>query len=558
MKTNFKLLNRIFVLLFLVIALACSKDDAGNGPDENGEVEELAPTISTQEFETDEGQIGLSISAREIARRGYKPVNAVISIGSTSTIDDQTVPFDEFSNLAILSFENDELEDTLENELKDGVPVQVTVRDENDAVLVTQDFTKLSFKPSPDDEEISAEGLDDLFAEVTLRKDLKYYVQVVNEDNVVIGAPGSQRYLDENNPATDIRFRTTLNYSEEPDYFEAFTTYYFEKIPGNEEYYSMAVKDDTEIHYLYMTGTGQLNIQSKENLDRNGENTNVVDFDNYWFKILKEGSGLFKIVPFGTENPLITSGSNFVLAGSSDPAEPNYFRILLFDIDWDIQVVDSKFSKPIMPPSSTNSAYNSTLRNCSSGTLTQTVGESTTISTTQAAGYEETMSVSTTNTAGVEVSVEVSYEAEAKFFGSGTKKSITGSITGSYEYSKTATETNTRSRSLSTEKSVEVSVSREVGVPPGTAIAVADIYQQYQNIRVPFVQKFRIEGKYQEDGMLLTGQEILTQFAFNSFTGVITEVEANHIEVTVRGNTTIDRIIDTSTETRDIAGACGN
>ena len=95
-------------------------------------------------------------------------------------------------------------------------------------------------------------------------------------------------------------------------------------------------------------------------------------------------------------------------------------------------------------------------------------------------------------------------------------------------------------------------------MPPGTAIAVADIYQQYQNIKVPFVQKFRISGKYQEDGMSLTGQEILTQFAFNSFTGVITEIEGEYIEVTVRGNTTIDRIIEASTETRDIPGSCSN
>ena len=557
MKTNFKLLSRFFTLTLIILVIACSKDDSGpTDPDGNGEVEELAPTISTDEFETDEGQIGISISAREIARRGYKPVTAVISIESTSPFEDQTIVFDEFSNLAIISFENDALDDALESELKDGVPVQVSVRDENDAVLATQSFAKLSFTASPVDEEIDAEGLDDLFAEVTLREDLRYYMQLVDKNNNVIGAPSSQRYPAAGvDPPSDIRLRGTMNYGEEPDFFERYTTYHFERVTGNEEYFSIAVHDGNDIHYLYMLG-GQLNIQSQGNIDRNGGNTNVENFDNYWFKIEKEAPGLFKIVPHGTENPLIVSGSNFVLAESSDPVQPNYFRILLFDIDWDIQIVDSQFSKPIMPPSSTSSAYNSTLRNCSSGTLTQTVGESTAITTTQVAGYEETMSVSTTNTVGVEVSVEVSYEAEAKFFGSGTKKSITGSITGSYEYSKTATETNTRSRSLSTEKSVQVSVSREVGVPAGIAISVADIYQQYQNIRVPFVQRFRISGNYQENNTALKGQEILTQFAFNSFTGVVTEVGDEYIEVTVRGNTTIDRIIETSTETRDIPDAC--
>ena len=514
-------------------------------------MEVLPSTISTSEFETDEGEIGISISGRDIARKGYKPFSAVISIESTSTIEDQTILFDELNNLANLSFKNEDLDDALENELKEGVPVQVTVLDEDDAVLATRNFSKLSFGASPNEEVIDSDGLDDLYAEVSLREDMRYYMQMVNKNNEVYGVPGSQRYPDTGNLAADLRAREILNYAEDPDYFERYTTYQFSKIPGNEDYYSISVHNNNDIHYLYMSG-GIVRIQSKANLNRNGGNTNVVNYPNYWFKIEKEGPGLFKIVPNGADNPLVHSGANFAPAANSDPDEPLYFRILLFDIDWDIVAIDSKFMKPIMPPSATNSAYNSTLRNCSSGSLTQTVGETTTITTTQTAGWEESMSVSTTHTGSV--SVTVSHEAETKFFGTGGK--TTGSITGSYEYSKERTATNTKSGSLSTEKSVQVSVSREVGVPPGTAIAVADIYQQYTNIKVPFVQRFRISGKYQEDNSELTGQEILTQFAFNSFTGVVTDVQANFIEVTVRGTTTIDRIIETSTETRDIPNAC--
>ena len=56
MKTNFKLLSRFFTLTLIILVIACSKDDSGpTDPDGNGEVEELAPTISTDEFETDEG-----------------------------------------------------------------------------------------------------------------------------------------------------------------------------------------------------------------------------------------------------------------------------------------------------------------------------------------------------------------------------------------------------------------------------------------------------------------------------------------------------------------------
>ena len=538
--------------LFILVA-ACSQDDTVDPPPTTGEVEEGAPTISTDEFEIDEGEIGIAISARAIAKKGYQPTTAEISIQSASTIEDQTLTLDEFTNLAFLSFKNEDLDDAVEAELKEGVPIDVSIKDENGNVLATENFPKLSFKASPDEQEIDASTLDDLFAEVSLKEDLDYYVQIVNEDNVVFGAPGSQRYPDINNKATDIRLRTTLNYSEEEEYFENYTTYRFAKISANEDYYSIAVHNGSDIHYLYMANNGILNIQSKANLNQNGSNTIVNDFENYWFKIVKQGPGLFKIIPRGSEKPIINSGSNFVRADSEDPSDPTYFRILLFNIDWNIITIESKVMNPIMPANSTQSAYNSTLRNCSSSSgLAQGISEDTRISTTQTAGWEESMSVATTNSGGV--SVTISHEAETKFFGVGGK--TTGSISGNYQYTKTRTETNTKSGSLTTSKAVQVSVKRNVTVPPRTAISVADLYQQYENIKVPFIQRFRIFGKYQEDNSDLSGQEILTQFAFNSFSGVVTDVQSEFIEVTVRGTTTIDRMVKSETETRDIPGAC--
>jgi len=550
MKTTFNNFSKMALTLLVVLFMACSKDESPEPPKKGIEV--LPSPISTNEFETDEGEIGISISGRDIAKKGYVPYKAVISIESTSNIEDQVVLFDELNNLANLSFKNEDLDESIQQELKEGIPISVTVLDENDSVLATQNFAKLSFASSPNEKEITADGLDDLFAEVTLREDLKYFMQVVNMDNEVFGVPSSQLYTNTTNLATDVRYRQELDYTANAAFsLEDFSTYYFKKIPGNEEYYSIGVHNNNDLHYLYMYGT-QLRIQSKANIIQNGGNTNVLDYPNYWFKIIKEAPGLFKIVPNGAENPLILSGQGFGVADNPDPDEPLYFRIMLFDIDWDILAVDSKFMNPIMPSSATSSAYNSTLRNCSSGSLTQTIGESNTITTTQVAGWEESMSVSSTNS--VSVSVTIAHEAETKFFGTGGKTS--GSITGSYEYSKSLTSTNTKSGSLSTQKSVQVSVSREIGVPPGTAIAVADVYQQYVNIKVPIAQRFRLSGKYREDNSELTGQEILTQFAFNSFTGVVTDVQANFIEVTVRGTTTIDRIIETSTETRDIPNSC--
>ncbi len=565
MNTQNKLIKKLVLLLCIVVIAACSKDDPNIDNGGNGQVEVLPSTIQLDEFETDEGEIGISISARDIAKKGYKPATADISISANSNIEDQTVVFDEFNNLAYLSFENDVLEDTIENELKEGVAIDVTVKDENGSVIATQSFPKLSFKGSPDPQEIDANSLDDLFAKVSLRSTVLHFAQIADENNIIIGAPVSQLYESTGDLTAPIVTKriSDSNLDYNGDYPANYTTFYFEELPGEEDVFNISVRDGSNIHYLYtaVSGSiGQLNIQSKANLTNNGVNTDATVLDNYKFKIEKFKPGLYTITSIKQNKKLVLAGDldqtndlRLVAKDETNNHKLAYFRILSFDIDWNIQATELNFVRPIMPPSSTNSAYNSTLRNCSSSSsLAQGISEETSITTTQTAGWEESMSVATTNSAGV--SVKISHEAETKFFGVGAKTAV--EITGNYQYTKTETETNTKSGSLSTEKSVIVSVKRDVSVPPKTAISVADVYQQYQNIKVPFIQRFIITGKYQENNADLSGQEILTQFAFNSFTGVVTDVQDKFIEVTVRGTTTIDRLIETLTETRDIPDAC--
>jgi len=547
MKMQTKVIKKIMLLCLFIMTVACSKDDSMETPTGSGELEEIGSTISLDEFETDEGEIGIRISARNIAKKGYKPVTATISIDGGAG---QDILFDEFNNLAVLSFESDELEDSLEAELREGVPVTVTVKDENGIELSSRSFTKLSFASNPSAQEISADTLDDQFKEVMLREDYDYYVQLVDKNNEVFGAPSSQRYIN-GSLSEEMRLRGSLDYDNDADLLSEYTRFRFAKIPGEEEYFSMAKHDGDNIHYVYMKNN-QLFVQSRGNLDRNQGNTIVKDFTNYWFKIERQEEGFYKIIPFATENPLILSGSDFVVASSAEPEDPTYFRILAFDIDWDIQGIDSKFLAPIMPPSSNNSEVNTALRNCGNVTTRQTVGQSESVTSFETVSWEESMSVATTNSGGV--SVTISHEAETKFFGTGGKTS--GSVTGNYQYTKTRTATATNAESFGEEKTAQISVAREVTVPPGQAVAVADVYQQYTDVKVPFVQRFRVYGKYQEDNAPLSGDEILTQFNFNGFTGVVTEVNTDFIEVTVRGNTVLERIIKLTTETRDIDGGC--
>ncbi len=546
-------IKTLTTLLFVFLILwGCSNDDGDPAPPTDSGVEEL-PGLDLEEFEIDEGEIGISISARNIAKKGYTPQIANIEIDATTGDYDQNVPFDSFNNIATLSFKNENLSEEAKTELEAGVRVKVNVLDENNNTLSVLEISKLSFAPSPLEQEASADNLEDRYAKVMLREDVKHFMQIVtNDSNEVFGAPNSINFPNTVLLNTPILVSPLENLDYTSENTETFTTYRFAEVPGEEGVFTISVHNGDDIHYLYIVpANSELRIQSKANLIRNGGN-NTGTPPNYKFEIDKIKPGLYTITPTFTGNPLALSGDR--LNAGNNTTDPAYFRILSFDIDWDIQPIESKFLRPIMPRSSTAEAYNSTLRNCSSGLLQQTVGRSESLETTETLGWEESMSVSSSSEYSVSVTVEA--EVSTKFFGAGG--SVRSSVTGGYTFNKSKTQTSTRSQEIGKTRTTEISTERTQEVPPKTAITVADIYQTYENVRIPYVQRFRIKGNYQEDGKALSGQEITTQFGFNSFTGVITDVGSDYIEVTVRGVNMINRLIDTETISRDVEGACSN
>ncbi|AXT62012.1 hypothetical protein D1816_17155 [Aquimarina sp. AD10] len=540
------------LILLVLILWGCSNDDGEIGEQPIPEIEQL-PGIDLKEFETDAGEIGISISARTIARKGYKPTTADITVTATTGNYSQKIPFDQFNNTANLSLKNENLSDEAKTELKNGVALTIKIFDETNTELASSEISKLSFTSSPIAQEITADALEDLYAKVSIREDVKHFMQLAtaNSDEIY-GAPNSTLYTNTvllNTPII-ISQLADLDYNSENT--GLFTTYRFVQVPGEEGVFTIAVHNGDDIHYLYIVpANSELRIQSKANLIRNGGNNTGIP-PNYKFKIDKVETGLYTITPTFTGNPLFLLGDR--LNARNNNVDPAYFRILSFDIDWDIQPIESKFMRPILPPSRTSEAYNSTLRNCSSGNLQQTVGRSESLETKEILGWEESMSVSSSQEYSVSVTIEA--EVSTKFFGAGG--SVKSSVTGSYVFSKSRTNTSTRSGAFEESRSTQISTERTQQVPPKTAITVADIYQTYENVRIPYVQRFRIKGTYQENSEALTGQEITTQFAFNNFTGVITDIQDDYIEVTVRGTNIINRLIETETISRDIAGACDN
>ncbi len=570
MKTiskNVKRILSIFLTTLLLASASCSKDPVAPPVEEIGEPIpgdgniETSPGIDLESVEKDNGELGLMVNAREITKKGYTTAFADIlveaSSGNFSQID---VPIDEFTNLAVLRLEIDDLTEEQEAELRDGVDLVVTVKDDSKNVLEVLNFTKTSFSDSPDELLMEGEELEDLTDVVKFKSGIPYYIQLYSDDGKeIIGGPDNRTFNSTTSLSRLIYFRDAA----EIDYtVDTSTAYFFEEIPGKPGVFSFGIKDGPEdklYAYINVNGrSGELNIQTRANRIRNGVNTDTSDLPNYQFHIEKVGQGMYtfstELTSFdkGTLKRAGERGGRFAM--SSNWTEPAYFRIISLAVDWDVQELETRFTQPILPPANTDAAFNSTLRNCSSGALVQTVGQAETLTSTTFTAWEDTFSVSTTDT--YSISATISAEVEGKFFG---KKATVGvQVTGGYQFSKTETETNTRSGGLENSRSVTISTERSITVPSQRATQVSDLYQTYRNIKVPFVQRFRVRGDFQEDGSPLSGEEILTQFNFNSFSGVVTEIGSDFIEVTIRGTNTIDRLIDTRTSADNVEPNCGS
>ena len=506
----------------------------------------------------DEGAIALSISSRSIARKGYQPSIADITVDATTGDFSKSVRIDSLTNIALLTYRNEDLTPEQRQELSDGVNVSVRILDENGDLLEEEDLSKISFQPSPPEQDIRADELEDRYAGVHLREDLKYYMQITEKgENEIYGTPSSKGYEYSGGVTSHVNVLKSENIDYNSDFPEQYTTFYFQKIQASPEpIHSIYVVEGDKLFYLYIKlETGRLGIQNRRNHDLNGGNTDPTLLANYHFTIEKEEDGIYTIHSVLSDKPLVFDPSDPVYLKVQEDAENEqtaFFRILLFDIDWDIQAIGYKSLQPVLPPSQTSFAFNSTLINCSSGELTQVVGVSESRESKSISSWEESMSLSSSSEASV--SVTIGAEVETGFFGnSGT---VSTSVTGSYTTTTSRTRTQTRSGALEQTKTVVVSSERTITVPPGQATLVSDIYQSYENVRIPFIQRFRVKGNYREDGLPLSGEEILTQFSFNGFNGVVTAVGSDYIEVTVRGTNIIDRLIDTKTVAEDTPADC--
>ncbi|MCH6200786.1 hypothetical protein MMU07_14470 [Aquiflexum sp. LQ15W] len=185
MKT--KILALLLGIGFLLL-YSC-KSDQDIAPDGPGEV--IAGNgISPEDLDPFTGEIGIIINARSLAQRGRFPKEAVVSVKAPSGTLKETIPLDPFAYMGLLKFPVDGISQDQAKQLTDGVPVEVTLKDEaGEDILTNHNLGTLSFLANPTPTKIETninETFD--FSTLMINEGTGVYLQQVNSNGTPLEA----------------------------------------------------------------------------------------------------------------------------------------------------------------------------------------------------------------------------------------------------------------------------------------------------------------------------------------------------------------------------------
>lgn len=557
MKPQNNLFKTGILLFAIILIIGCSKDDTTDPKN----IEKLIESegINTDELETYSGDLGLSFSAREIVKKGHNPTKVIITIDADTGDFNKTLSIDQDTNLAQLSFKAEDLSEEAQKQLKAGVPVSIEILDDNEAVLASKDFSVLSFKSNPTAQEVDNNTLSDVRDNLAFKEDVPYYFQIVKEGENTSNAAMFVNYDYDISPTFSVPINLRNEYfNKEVEFDKKKYQFTIKRILDDPEYFAIITEVDDNDKHLFLRIVDAYLFQDNS---RHVEDTdiNTLPIENR-FKFLRDAStGFYTIIP-KAKGPLrkrIVDNRTRLIATSDEDYELAYFRILTLDIDWEIETLETKNLQPILPAASNADSFesNTTLSNCTDGLLTQTFNIEINESKTSSVAVEESFSMTSSESSSISSTIGV--EAGASFYGVGV--TISAETTATNEVETSITNTNTQFTGEDTTTSQTVSTERTIEVNPGEATLVYDTFQKYNNILIPFIQRYRVKGSYQNGAgdLSLSGNEIFTQFLFtNANGGLVTKIGTDFIELTVRGVNTIDNVIQTISKADSVEPNC--
>ena len=178
MKTKYYKCLIILVLPSFILLSACSKDEDPITPQEQVENEsnlDANDGITVEDLKASKGDIGIIIDARNIAKKGILPAIAEVKIDAKEGNYSKTVNLNEFTNIASISYDVDELSDAEFAELKEGVSATINIKDADGKSILTETFSKFSFKENGARLTIKADAIAPKVSRPSFNTDIPYY-----------------------------------------------------------------------------------------------------------------------------------------------------------------------------------------------------------------------------------------------------------------------------------------------------------------------------------------------------------------------------------------------
>jgi hypothetical protein len=554
-----------FTSMFFLLLGGCKNNPSDADTDDENIPEETETAV------LDDGEVGLVIDTRPIARKGYQPTTASVEFTGEYSEFSQDLTVNPNTSVATLTIAAEEVSEEQKTQMAEGIEGRVTILNDTSEELASVED---QFKVDSSNRFIPVEtDKARIYPEVSIVDGEPYILQVKSDnsdynDHLVFSSDYASPY--------NFTFEFSgATYCDRDTYHGALigdshkengvkmdlNAFYFEHISG--DYYYIYIKAYDNKKYLKKSTAEGKQLVFVDSDD-------PIDEDPFKFKVQREDNGLVTIISKSKGKALgrphvgypehqpceYTQGEPIEYYGQLGIARSDEdifkFRMVAADIDWDVEQRDIEYNAPIVPPAQLDFAYESTLKNCSGGTtLEETVGKTETEENSFTMGTTESLQLYSSSSASIDVTTGM--EAGVEMFGASVTASF--EVSSSYTYTTSSTQTRSRTWEETTTQTVEVSSERTVTVEPNTAVKVSDAYQTVENINMPFVQILRVTGK-DNSGNALTGTEIHSQLIASSFGGVIRKVEDDYVELTVRGTATIDKFVQAERWVEEIEDGC--
>lgn len=533
MKTN-NIHFLLFIAGLIVVLILFNSCDSTSADSEDYEVIDTV----TVELPVHEGEVGLVIDSREIFRKGFIATEAIVNFPNHPDFN-EVLAIDPVTNIAIMRILNEDLTEDQKNAFEHGVSIEILIHDENQTLLseyqstsqVLDDsgvplklFTNLVFTPPP----------------LKIKEGVSYLLHPEGQGGLIRSGNGCSScwvvdsFVDNDNIRGQFEIKFTPVEGETD-------TYYIEGIDwGNNS----------------NDGEGTYFTKGKETLESHKDSDTIFmmkkQYSHQWI-IEQDDDGWVRIIRAEHSNHLITWGTNKLRQRHMNDVrhgESARFRIITNNINWNMTDRGTVYHQPVMPPARVEFAYASTIRNCTSGPMTEQVGTSKSRTSNHTATLTESLKVFTSHEGNVAFGVTAALGGEIY----GAKVSV--NVSASYTHTRSNTSTTEVAEQFEDGETTTVSRTRSLEVLPFTVVEVYDAVRVVSGANVPFTQKFRLTAKYEDNNEPLTGEEIMSQLMFNMVSGVPSRITEDYVDISLRGQIGISEMYSTESGANEIPNGC--